>query len=95
MDINERECTNVPRPWVNVTMSIDTHGSCMQFYDGKSCTGRIAVIQPFHTVHQMDLSLINFHNVIQSISPCGAKGKLFICTIVQLIPEQMQTWHKN
>lgn len=75
MDINERECTNVPRPWLNVTMSVDTHGSCMQFYDGKSCTGRIAVIQPFHTVHQMDLSLINFHNVIQSVSPCGAKGE--------------------
>lgn len=48
----------------------------MQFYDGKGCSGKIAVIQPFHTVHQMDLSLINFQNVIQSISPCGAKGTI-------------------
>ncbi|CAL8126724.1 unnamed protein product [Orchesella dallaii] len=73
MDISDGECTNVPRPWLNVTMSVDTHGSCMQFYDGKSCTGKIAVVQSFHTPHMMDLSLISFHNVIQSISPCGAK----------------------
>jgi len=46
----------------------------MQFYDQLACKGKIAVIQPFHTVHQMDLSLINFDNAIQSVSPCGPKG---------------------
>jgi hypothetical protein len=74
LDIGNNECTNVPRLWANLTQSVDTHGSCMQFYDRKNCKGRIAVIQPFHTVHQMDLSLINFHNTIESLSPCGAKG---------------------
>jgi len=73
--VSEEECTNFPVAWARKAVSLNTFGACIQFYDDPFCKGKLTVIQPYHTVHQMDLSLVNFNKAIQSASPCGPKSE--------------------
>jgi hypothetical protein len=73
MDVSEDGCSDLPPGWGGRTVSLNTLGTCLQFYDEIGCKGSLTVLQPFHTIHQMDLSLINFAGRVQSASPCGPK----------------------
>lgn len=73
--MSDSECSNLPISWASKPSSINTLGSCVQLYDEPFCKGALTIIQPFHTIHQMDLSLINFGKRIQSAAACGPKMK--------------------
>src|SRR5581483_4055903 len=75
VEVSDNECSNFPVSWSSKASSINSLGSCVQLYDEPFCKGALTIIQPFHTVHQMDLSLINFAQRVQSASACGPKIK--------------------
>lgn len=79
--MNENDCSELPLTWQSGVSSVDTLGNCVQFYDEPNCEGSLAVLQPFHIIHQMDLSLVNYANRIRTVSPCGPKlkgGQFFV-----------------
>jgi len=78
MEINEKGCTNVPLNWENQAESVDTHGSCIKFYDLPYCRGKYVAMQPYHGTFQDNLQLLAFNKLISSASPCGPKGNFLL-----------------
>lgn len=81
MDISEKGCTNVPLNWDNQAISLDTHGSCVKFYDLPYCRGKYVALQPYHGTFQDNLETLGFKQTISSASPCGPKvptGRYYI-----------------
>lgn len=77
LEISEKGCTNVPLNWENQAVSVDTHGSCIKFYDLPYCRGKYVALQPYHGTFQDNLETLAFNKLISSASPCGPKGKIF------------------
>lgn len=75
IDVSDNDCSELPLAWHSGVASLDTLGNCVQLYDEPKCSGSLTVIQPFHIIHQMDLSLINYANRLRTVSPCGPKLK--------------------
>lgn len=75
IDVNDNDCSELPLAWHSGVASVDTLGNCVQFYDEPKCEGSLTVIQPFHIIHQMDLSIINYAYRLRTVSPCGPKLK--------------------
>ncbi|ODN02491.1 hypothetical protein Ocin01_04196 [Orchesella cincta] len=81
LEISEKGCTNVPLNWDNQAISLDTHGSCVKFYDLPYCRGKYVAIQPYHGTFQDNLETLGFKQIISSASPCGPKvptGRYYI-----------------
>lgn len=81
MDISEKGCTNVPLNWDNQAYSLETHGSCVKFYDLPYCRGKYVALQPYHSTFQDNLETLGFKHLISSASPCGPKvptGRYYI-----------------
>ena len=70
MVVHSLKCTPLPRKWREMTSSVDSHGSCLVFYEFPDCSGRHMTLRPGTATYVSNLKKIRFNDVISSAKAC-------------------------